>query len=487
MSKLCSQNHRDQHHHSSIDYELSCDLKNKEIELLYRKYGGYLRCKRAARIIQLAYREYRLRKNYFKLCESNMKRNFDMHSGSPSLCKGAFDNAKPKQSSVVMRKQQDKKPDDETKFKFDMPRVDFDNLVMQFSNIASQPEQNKKESITSDDFKDYKNFDEFNNSHHHQRPTPNSNDDAYIAEDTDNEDELNNYEQEPKLLFAGNSINEKPKSASTSSIHLVGLAMQNTTTITGPTLVLSAEVEAMTNNTVLRGQARARDYESIQSKPIPANLLISNLNPPVSNRSLVKNKNMEVINGSYNHCPKMNKSLVINNQTCDSPSELLVNKNIHRNYLIGQTTSGSRPLTKSPCSVNSLFSVGNKPSSLLLTKDGSPKKQSSKIQKMLGTQSNFVAKSQQHVHRTNELLLMNSNVNTVKPAFDMSKRKYLVGLNMFNRKPEKGINYLIEEKFLEKSPKSIAEFLFNRNCLSKQMIGEYISNTQDKFILQILT
>lgn len=108
-----------------------------------------------------------------------------------------------------------------------------------------------------------------------------------------------------------------------------------------------------------------------------------------------------------------------------------------------------------------------------------------------------------------------SSVSAFNPKsdYDVNKRKYLVGLNLFNRlimiliyavfvyiiillffslfffcfrKPEKGINYLIEEKFIERNPKSIAEFLFNRNCISKQMIGEYISNTQDNFIKQIL-
>ncbi len=83
-----------------------------------------------------------------------------------------------------------------------------------------------------------------------------------------------------------------------------------------------------------------------------------------------------------------------------------------------------------------------------------------------------------------ESSLMN---NTSNKEFDLSKRKYLVGLNLFNRKPDKGIAYLIEEKFLDKNAKSIAEFLYNRNCLSKQMIGEYISNTQDKFVASILT
>lgn len=76
--------------------------------------------------------------------------------------------------------------------------------------------------------------------------------------------------------------------------------------------------------------------------------------------------------------------------------------------------------------------------------------------------------------------------NVSQSAADLNKHKYLVGLNLFNRKPERGINYLIEEKFLERNPRQIAEFLFNRNCISKQMIGEYISNTQDKLIRSVL-
>lgn len=75
---------------------------------------------------------------------------------------------------------------------------------------------------------------------------------------------------------------------------------------------------------------------------------------------------------------------------------------------------------------------------------------------------------------------------TLAKDYDYKKRKYLVGLNLFNRKPELGIQYLIGEKFLDSSPRSIAEFLFNRNCLSKQVIGEYISNTQDAYVKSIL-
>jgi hypothetical protein len=49
-------------------YELSQDLHDKQIEMLEKKYGGSLRCRRAARIIQRAYRQYKLEQNFRHLC-----------------------------------------------------------------------------------------------------------------------------------------------------------------------------------------------------------------------------------------------------------------------------------------------------------------------------------------------------------------------------------------------------------------------------------
>ncbi|KAL1130186.1 hypothetical protein AAG570_013124, partial [Ranatra chinensis] len=61
------------------------------------------------------------------------------------------------------------------------------------------------------------------------------------------------------------------------------------------------------------------------------------------------------------------------------------------------------------------------------------------------------------------------------------KRRYRVGLNQFNKKPERGISYLVKRGFLDNSPQSIARFLISRKGLSKQMIGEYLGNLQDPF------
>ncbi|VUZ55213.1 unnamed protein product [Hymenolepis diminuta] len=48
-------------------YELSDDLRAKEVDLMERYYGGRLRAQRAARIIQRKYREYRMRAQYAQL------------------------------------------------------------------------------------------------------------------------------------------------------------------------------------------------------------------------------------------------------------------------------------------------------------------------------------------------------------------------------------------------------------------------------------
>ncbi|XP_071987996.1 IQ motif and SEC7 domain-containing protein 3-like isoform X3 [Engystomops pustulosus] len=58
------------HGTTSSDYELSLDLKNKQIEMLEHKYGGHVVSRRAACTIQTAFRQYQLSKNFEKIRDS---------------------------------------------------------------------------------------------------------------------------------------------------------------------------------------------------------------------------------------------------------------------------------------------------------------------------------------------------------------------------------------------------------------------------------
>lgn len=46
------------------------------------------------------------------------------------------------------------------------------------------------------------------------------------------------------------------------------------------------------------------------------------------------------------------------------------------------------------------------------------------------------------------------------------------------RKPEKGIQYLIERGFVSDTPVGIARFILERKGLSRQMIGEFLGSRQ---------
>ncbi|XP_053985658.1 IQ motif and SEC7 domain-containing protein 2 isoform X4 [Hylaeus volcanicus] len=108
-----------------------------------------------------------------------------------------------------------------------------------------------------------------------------------------------------------------------------------------------------------------------------------------------------------------------------------------------------------------------------------------------GTMMNSV-KDLGHSHASSgyQLPLMDHQENIPQTSYKVSetvrKRQYRVGLNLFNKKPERGINYLIRRGFLENSPQGVARFLISRKGLSKQMIGEYLGNLQNTFNMAVL-
>ncbi|KAL8611281.1 hypothetical protein ACOMHN_013712 [Nucella lapillus] len=80
-----------------------------------------------------------------------------------------------------------------------------------------------------------------------------------------------------------------------------------------------------------------------------------------------------------------------------------------------------------------------------------------------------------------------SNTNSLRrPSDKHRKRLYRIGLNLFNKKPEKGLDFLLEQGFVEGSPRSVAHFFISRKGLSKQMIGEFLGNLLNPFNMEVL-
>ena len=57
---------------------------------------------------------------------------------------------------------------------------------------------------------------------------------------------------------------------------------------------------------------------------------------------------------------------------------------------------------------------------------------------------------------------------------------YRIGLNLFNKKPEKGLSFLIKHSFVADSPNVIANFLVTRKGISRQVLGEFLGSGTEK-------
>lgn len=66
------------------------------------------------------------------------------------------------------------------------------------------------------------------------------------------------------------------------------------------------------------------------------------------------------------------------------------------------------------------------------------------------------------------------------------KLEIRIGINHFNRKPEKGINYLVTHQVLDDNPEMVAKFLLTEPGISKQKLGEYLGNLQNEFNMEVL-
>lgn len=54
------------------------------------------------------------------------------------------------------------------------------------------------------------------------------------------------------------------------------------------------------------------------------------------------------------------------------------------------------------------------------------------------------------------------------------------------RKPERGLNFMMEKNFVGTSPQEVAQFLFTRKGLSRRMIGEYLGLLNNRFAQLVL-
>ncbi|CAF2741540.1 unnamed protein product [Rotaria sp. Silwood2] len=223
------------------------------------------------------------------------------------------------------------------------------------------------------------------------------------------------------------------------------------------------------NNGLLKVQSSINDknfYKNLTDSPIECRKLTpsvqnlslksSEINSEINTSPIWKRKNSSTIQSPLNETSDLlsensNHSIV----TCISPSSTISSD--RDNMSLQSTSSGSNS-----------SSLSNRNSSNYIELH-----QQQQQQQLLIIENQTILP--EHEHKSNV------QINEI-----YRRRCYRVGLNIFNKKPERGIRYLMAHHFIEVNAQSVARFLLSRKGLSRQMIGEYLGNLQDPFAMQVL-
>ncbi|XP_068018723.1 IQ motif and SEC7 domain-containing protein 1 isoform X2 [Melanerpes formicivorus] len=489
----------------SESYELSSDLQDKQVEMLERKYGGRLITRHAARTIQTAFRQYQMNKNFERLRSSmsenrmsrrivlsNMRMQFSFE-GPEKVHSSYFEG---KQVSVTndgsklgpMVAPECADLEEAAPMKSPAASADFADAITELEDAFSRQVKSLAESI--DDALNCRSL------HSEEAQTP---------------DQVRSRELEregcaqPKPALHG--VDHRKLDEMTASYSDVTLYIDEEEL--SPPLPLSQSVDrpsSTESDLRLRSMNSSQEYWSMTHKDdkldtdtscrsTPSlecqdqrmrmdHLPLLTIEPPSdssvdlsdrSERGSLKRQNaydrgITSQQGSPKHIPHSIPAKMISREEQEArhrprpiESHLAINGTANR-----QSKSESDYSDGDNDSINS---TSNSNDTINCSSESSSRD---------SLREQTLSKQTYHKETRN---------SWDSPAFSndvIRKRHYRIGLNLFNKKPEKGVQYLIERGFVPDTPVGVAHFLLQRKGLSRQMIGEFLGNRQKQFNRDVL-
>ncbi|XP_042535583.1 IQ motif and SEC7 domain-containing protein 1 isoform X1 [Dipodomys spectabilis] len=483
----------------SESYELSSDLQDKQVEMLERKYGGRLVTRHAARTIQTAFRQYQMNKNFERLrssmSENRMSRRIVL---SNMRMQFSFEGPEKVHSSYFEGKQVSLTNDGaqlgalvpsecgdlgEPALKSPAPSSDFADAITELEDAFSRQVKSLAESI--DDALNCRSL------HAEEVPTP----EAARARDA-----------EPKAAM--HSMDHHKLDEMTASYSDVTLYIDEEELSPPLPLAPAGERPPSTESDLrLRVGGAAQDYWALAHKDDKADTDTSCRSTPSLERQEPRLR--------VEHLPLL---------TIEPPSDSSVDLSDRSDRgSLKRQSAYERSLGGQPASPKH-GSHGGAPKGLTredpelrprpprpleshLAINGSANRQS-KSESDYSDGDNDSINSTSNSNDTINCSSESSSRDSVReptlskqtyhkearnswdsPAFSndvIRKRHYRIGLNLFNKKPEKGVQYLIERGFVPDTPVGVAHFLLQRKGLSRQMIGEFLGNRQKQFNRDVL-
>lgn len=379
-------------------YELSSDLFDKQIEVLRKLYGGAENCERAARVIQEAYRRYRMRLNFRKIRKSKTRRLTLENKLFPTEHKEDNNNAKVEVVELVL----------------EHPYIE--NEIDKNKDEVSNSEQNKSnntEQNGSSNAEEEETFDKLFCNTTSSSSTARESDEPVTPKATDNmnEDVLSQISI-PAIIADVESVKRRRKRKGHGYETIV---LPNRKSETSKKEI--EEKDSGDDGTLKRGDDTSLLRHSIAT-------------------SSIRSRNSDTDNLSeYNAWQRVGSELSLTSYDNEADEESLRSSD-----------------TASIASGQSEFS-------------------NNVTAETYQRRSTLSTRGSWHIDSNNDI---------------MRKRLYRIGLNLFNKKPEKGIEFLVDHNFIARTAPAVATFLLNRKGLSRQMVGEYLGNTQKRFNQDVL-
>ncbi|KAM8802811.1 IQ motif and SEC7 domain-containing protein 3 isoform 2-T2 [Rhynchonycteris naso] len=454
---LCS------HAPAASDYELSLDLKNKQIEMLEHKYGGHLVSRRAACTIQTAFRQYQLSKNFEKirnsLLESRLPRRISLRKvRAPTRESLAAEKALMEGYGLL-----------------GLPLVRSPSLLPTFAGTLTELEDSFTEQVQSL----AKSIDDALSTWSLKTMCSLQESGAYQIHEAlhagTRPPGLEVEIRDPERACPGPG--EEATSAESSGLPqghsstlmmafqdvTVQIANQNISVSSSTALSLANCLGAQTS------QAPA-EYMVGQPKLDDAQGQEASVTPSTGHRDMAAE--IRCAEAGVGEAPCTNPPVaqdVVKEESGKSQAE-----EEEGEEETGKVGKGAEAQTEAGENLEQLSSSSTSTKS---TKSGSEVSAATPKEAL---QAMILSLPRYHCENPASCKSPTLSTDTLR------KRLYRIGLNLFNINPDKGIQFLISRGFIPDTPIGVAHFLLQRKGLSRQMIGEFLGNNKKQFNHDVL-
>ncbi|XP_078529846.1 IQ motif and SEC7 domain-containing protein 3 [Lissotriton helveticus] len=430
-------------HATVSDYEISLDLKNKQVEMLEQKYGGHLVSRRAACTIQTAFRQYQLSKNFEKirnsLLESRMPRRI-------SLRKVRVQNSESFSAEKALVEG----------YNFvGIPLVRSPSLPATISGALTELEDSFTEQVQSL----AKSIDDALSTWSLKTMCSLQDGSSYQIRETfsamQQNQEMDKAELQDQVKDEGLQ-DVLPKSSSTLMMAFRDVTVQ----IDNKNISVSSSTSVSMSNCLSSAQAGpGQSSKPTESKGTGDNSIESTnaLEGLVDTRIIQNSHTFTEVNVNTNGLAGglVEQGQMMVQQMFDSNNEMG-----HSKGLESETADNSEQMSSSSTSTSA--------------------KSASEVSSKEALQAMILSLPRYHCENPASCKSPTLSTDT------MRKRLYRIGLNLFNVNPDKGTQFLISRGFIPDTPIGVAHFLLQRKGLSRQMIGEFLGNSKKQFNRDVL-